>query len=286
MKLAYIDLISCFKDLDMEWFVVGGTLIGLLRYGAHYGKIGDRYDLVDPDIDFAFRVDDQADYDNKMKRIWEYLKQKGWKACKGHHECLQMCFYTSRFETPLNFPIYGDFFAYYVEDGNMRSLCENKYPFQSWDDKMPVDLIFPVKKCKFYEYDVNCPNKYIEFLNKFNNDAYGGENSSLAYPDTYSECSLALSWWTRYTNTTGPEKPLTEREISDLKKYAQKLKDEGYESFYDLLNDPNEYEKYKKLTEINLITNSMSRVNITTPRRRSSKKKKKGKRKSSRKLPI
>eukprot|EP01006_Ploeotia_vitrea_P027721 TRINITY_DN60495_c0_g1_i1.p1 TRINITY_DN60495_c0_g1~~TRINITY_DN60495_c0_g1_i1.p1 ORF type:complete len:375 (-),score=125.64 TRINITY_DN60495_c0_g1_i1:306-1430(-) len=38
------------------------------------------------------------------------------------------------------------------------------YPFEYWDGKMPIDLIYPLAKCRLYSRTVPCPNKTLKLL--------------------------------------------------------------------------------------------------------------------------
>jgi hypothetical protein len=141
-------------------------------------------------------------------------------------------------------------------------------------------MLYPFKVCKFFDSRVPCPNEYIDLLRGYNNEKYN--KGSLAYPDTYSINTFALSWWTNYVNMTGPEPPLTGEEIYDLKVYAKHLHDNGFASFHELLQDNNEYEKYKALAYNNntgLTQTRIPRIPHKTPT--SNKKTTKGRRRSS-----
>jgi hypothetical protein len=181
----------------------------------------------------------------------------------------------------LNWPIYVDIIGYIVEGDHIVSTeATNGYPFQRWKSKLPTDMIYPFKKCKFFDTDLNCPNKYLEFIANYDNGYY--EHGSIAYPDTYNH-KLYISHWTKYLNDEGPDFPLTHQEIIDLNRYAKDLHDAGYASFYSVLQDPKEYEKYRLLTLTPKVVPKVvaTRRRSVTPRRKKKSAIKGGRRKSS-----
>ena len=48
---AFMEVVDILSDFNETWWVTGGTLIGLLRYGHVVGTLPDNVDLVDDDID-------------------------------------------------------------------------------------------------------------------------------------------------------------------------------------------------------------------------------------------
>jgi hypothetical protein len=269
--------------LNIEWFPIEGTLIGLLRYGQHFGKIGTRYNLVDGDIDVFMRADSISDYKTKKNRISQFLvNEKRWIRCIEHHGICGKCFYKNKFETPLIWPIYVDFMGYIVEGDVVTSTGPDGYPFEVWDAKLPKEIIFPYKKCKFYDVELKCPNNFIDFIAGYSNRCY--THGSIAYPDTYNH-KLYNSHWTQYLNDDEPDYPLTNPEIADLKKYAKELHDKGFASFYDTLNDPKEYEKYRALAYPTVPDAPVVSVKQKRRSRTPQNKKKKGGKRSSSKKP-
>lgn len=68
----------------VEWWPLGGTLIGLLRYGRVYGHLSDgKLDLVDDDIDFLVVLSSARQWLEFCVRLAQALVQRGWLGC-GH----------------------------------------------------------------------------------------------------------------------------------------------------------------------------------------------------------
>ena len=69
---------------------IEGTLISVLRYGSTYGKIGNRINLVDGDIDVMIIAYSHQDWLNKITLIANKLMEKNgfkkWLTSTGHHK--------------------------------------------------------------------------------------------------------------------------------------------------------------------------------------------------------
>lgn len=82
----------------------------------------------------------------------------------------------------------------------------------AWENRMPLDVLFPLQTCKLYHYELPCPAKSTEFLEKYNGWDYSGPGC-VAFPPHPSESVK-----------------------QGIRQRAQELHDAGYPSMIDVLH--------------------------------------------------
>lgn len=180
--LAIAEVVEACEKVGVTYWFTEGTLIGLLRYGAVSHP--SREDAVDDDIDIMIEVENHEEWlvvKNKLKSELEYF---GWgklyerttsSSKKGRVDKMQLWKSTNKTN------IHVDLHSYFVNETHAFSHEEpNSYPFQYWDGKLPISMLYPMKKCLCYEQVVPCPNNPISILKGWNAGEY--IDSNLAFP--------------------------------------------------------------------------------------------------------
>ena len=73
LEQFFEEIIKYLNKENLEWFPIEGTLIACLRYGKHYKKNSERYNLSDMDIDIAIICNSENDITNKLKSFLESI---------------------------------------------------------------------------------------------------------------------------------------------------------------------------------------------------------------------
>eukprot|EP00929_Paragymnodinium_shiwhaense_P077513 TRINITY_DN39910_c0_g2_i1.p1 TRINITY_DN39910_c0_g2~~TRINITY_DN39910_c0_g2_i1.p1 ORF type:complete len:521 (+),score=65.80 TRINITY_DN39910_c0_g2_i1:186-1748(+) len=83
------EVVDVLESLRVDYFPMGGTLIGLLRYGALEGELTEgKVDVVDRDIDFMVRVYNVGQWLSISSNITSRMLRKGWTSCALHPHAL------------------------------------------------------------------------------------------------------------------------------------------------------------------------------------------------------
>lgn len=176
------DVIEVCKEVGVTYWFTEGTLIGLLRYGSNTHESRER--SIDDDIDLMIEATDQEDWIKTKKRLIVGLEARGWgglyerttsSSKSGRIDKMQLWRYAFDSKTHV------DFHSYFVTEDYAFSHEEpNSYPFQYWDGKLPISMLYPMKKCLCYGQEVPCPNDPINLLKGWNGGEY--EDSNIAFP--------------------------------------------------------------------------------------------------------
>jgi len=220
--------------LEADFWPVEGSLVGILRYGATNGDLGEgKFDMVDDDIDFMVGVKTETDWIVLVPRLLASLTSKGWADCvlsstEQHLESRRMdrlrCFkggLLSRFliKVDLHSCIVmkedGVAFNHKWVDKETGQLSYGGYPFEAWGGLLPLNLIYPLNRCKCYNRVLSCPNKPVALLKKWNNYEY----------DRAGCLALPLARTTR-------------REQIAIMEHSKRLNDEGFASFLEEFKHP------------------------------------------------
>jgi hypothetical protein len=182
-QASIMDVVDVCEEVGSPYWFTEGTLIGLLRYGANCHE--SREQSVDDDIDVMVEVQDQEAWIKTKKLLIAGLEKRGWggfyerttsSAKKGRIDKMQMWKRAGR-----NIVTHVDFHSYFANKKFAHSHAEpNSYPFQHWGDKLPISMLYPIKKCLCYGREVPCPNDAISILKGWNGGEY--EDSNLAFP--------------------------------------------------------------------------------------------------------
>jgi hypothetical protein len=233
---------------DIKWFFIEGTLISVLRYGANYGKIGNRINLVDSDIDIMVVAKSHQDWLDKITRIANKLMDKRWfykewLTSTGYYKHLKRkdklkIYYPnnescavqphmdihSLIDDGINEP--------YIHEYDRDTPGSKSWPFYLWGGSIKRDIIFPLQKTYFNGYLVNIPNNPIELLSKWNNYEYG--SGCLLYPFPVKKDDVWYSFFQNYL-----ESDLTEEELKDIENHTIRLNNNKLPSLYQFTKKEN-----------------------------------------------
>jgi len=182
---AFRELVEVLLELGIDFVPVQGTLISLLRYGSFpAGRLSEgKQDVVDNDAEVMVLVPGEGDLQTVGPRISLGLEARGWPPCTNPHWRKYVCF-SLRHSVPCKIEIYTfmmDAAQRLIYAGRicaMPSQCEyaSSFPFQQWDGRMPMDVIYPMGSCRVGGlgswWRTPCPNKPIEFLRGWNRCEY------------------------------------------------------------------------------------------------------------------
>ena len=238
--IELIDTINSFKNI--KWFFIEGTLLSVLRYGSTFGKIGNRINLVDGDIDIMIIVKDQQDWLNKSKLISDNLRLKKWIINENYTNTCEVSSIKSRLDKltcyyPKRTPLARTFVDIHslIDDGksnlyvHQEDLENNRsnWPFVKWGGSIPRDIIYPLKKTLYNGKSIKIPHKSIELLLNWGNGEY--KSGCLLFPYPINSKHRWYNYFKDYI-----ESDLTEEEIKSIVDYSINLNKKGLPSFYEL----------------------------------------------------
>lgn len=229
-----------------KWFLVQGTLIGALRYGAHLKRMqSGKVNLVDSDMDVVVvieggRPDRRTGFIKSLKSAlpgWTH-EQPSWgdfdRLMSPEAIILKSCSKESNAREPFFVDVH---YIEEHEDGQLRS-PQTAYSRTMWshwlgsDDaqtELPRDLFLPLQKVQWGSGVSWAPNKYVELLQFFNQGEYNPKGLS------YEKFAESI-WKPRDANLMSFENgncrcKLSEADFSEIRASMQTLKDGGYASF-------------------------------------------------------
>jgi len=258
MRNATNDLIDVLNSIqDLKWFFIEGTLLSVLRYGDTFGKIGNRLNLVDGDIDVMIIVKNQSDWLNKSRLISDELKKKRWN-CNGNYINTHItdpafkgaknisrndkvtCYYHTKSHysitpwTDIHSLIDDGTNNLYVHEEDLLNNVSN-WPFKNYGGSITRDIIYPLRNTFYNGKKVTIPNKFIELLLNWNNSEYSSGCVLFPYP-----IKSKHEWYNYFRDYL--ESNLTEEELKGIVKYSVNLNNKGLPSLYDFTHG----EKYNK----------------------------------------
>jgi len=185
-KNATIDIIDCLNSLNIKWFFIEGTLISVLRYGQTSYKLNNRFNTPDRDIDVMIIIKNQKEWEEIQKKIINTLINKNkWRKFYKTHTPRNKSMPPRRQDKLVmysgkkykNIEIHCDIHTM-IEDNNYFYVHKhhldgtNEWPFGKWGGYISKDIIYPFKKCLFNGKEIQCANKSIELLKKWNSGEY------------------------------------------------------------------------------------------------------------------
>ena len=140
LKELYIELINFFKENDIEYFAIAGTLIGTIRNGGLLP--------FDDDIDIGI-------FDKDILKINEYSNDNYYFENIG----FGYKFFKKNNNTKLK--IFIDIMVFELKDDMYKII--NNY----WDNEsIKIDEIYPLIETKYSNLDIKVPNKYNLYLDR------------------------------------------------------------------------------------------------------------------------
>lgn len=253
MKRAFELAVGVLERLGAEFWPVGGTLFGALRYGNLAGQLADgKVDCTDDDLEFMVGVRAGGDWQVLSSLLEFQLTGAGFQNCiiavsepnnayrrRLRSDTLVCGFYdTYAISLELRSYIVGPGFAYQhalhdipdcAESSARRSfLCfAHELPYlQAWKGMLPLELLYPLRQCQLYNHTVPCPADPVAILRGWN----GGEYELPGY-------CLAVPLLTDDRKREDPRNQLLAREglsaldLRLLQHYARGLDAAGFASF-------------------------------------------------------
>ena len=222
------------QQQEIDFWPTEGSLVGLLRYGGLSGYLGEgRMDLVDNDIDFMIGVQSDRDWNVLLPTLITTLTEKGWEGCvvsstaqhlpssrRDRLRCFKGGFsyrYLVKVDIHSFIVVKKDSIGFNHRwfDADTQQWNYGGYPFDAWDGRLPLHLLYPFSRCKCYDRVLNCPNKAVALLTKWNNYEYD-KAGCLALPLTRTN----------------------RREQDVILEHSRKLHDQGFASFLREFDHP------------------------------------------------
>ena len=245
LEIATNEIVDLLNSLNIMWFPIEGTLISVLRYGSTYGKIGNRINLTDGDIDIMVMVKNQEDWLKKINNILNILVSKKWNpipkkenTSDSNNKNTRIDKYRIYYHTKSNLDaeIYVDIHSlidngkkmYTQEDDLYNNL--SKWPFKRWGGSVDRSFIFPLKKAYLNNREIRIPNKSVELLLNWDDGEY--ENGCLLLPPAISKNNWQYKWFKDYIETN-----VNQTEIDDIINYSKKLDKRKLPSFIRYVNN-------------------------------------------------
>jgi len=259
-QAALQELAGAVKALNVDFVPIQGTLISLLRYGAFpAGRLSDgKWDVVDNDAEILIVLDHEDDLDIVGPSISLALEARGWPPCINPHFRKFVCF-SLRHAIPCKMEIYAA-----TKDVNLHAvffsrsctavgMCKYSrgFPFQYWDGRMPIDIIYPLGRCRIGSglQDIFCPNMPLELLRGWNMGEYSNQSVVAFSKDLhrsqmwrgrldFSKACLALPVLSKDRDRGDSRNQRLQRDglsVEDLrllKGYARALQRQGFASLY------------------------------------------------------
>jgi len=236
------DVLVSFRELEVEFFPVKGSLIGFLRYGATIGALPDgKWDLVDNDLDFWVRIG-YEEWTEFCENFTTLLLRRGWSLCNlgmprdGPSHVRMPRALNCQLSVPFLFRIEVtpfDRLGNHLVDTKVCSDQEQLIPV-SWSSaphqqtlcRYPADglwvdasLVYPLTRCKAFNLSIPCPGRPGDFLRSM------GSGSCLSLPVILPTRDCGHPWnqrlWAEWSSA----------DVGHLVQVGQKLASEGYASF-------------------------------------------------------
>lgn len=262
---AFRELSEALTELQIEFIPIQGTLISLLRYGTFpAGRLSEgKQDVVDNDAEVMILLNNEWDFDPVTTRLSLALEAKGWPPCTNPHPRKFVCI-SMRHAIPCKLEIYA--FTKDTKEGIIfteRSCsapgeCQYNptFPFQHWQGRMPLELVYPMKKCRVGSLlsHTPCPNLPLQFLRGWNKgeyqrqsfvgDAVGGGTSPQPVAESKEASCLALPVVSKdrdmgdVRNQKLEREGLTMLDLYLIHSYGRVLHTRGFSSFHEHLKAP------------------------------------------------
>merc|ERR1719265_2406104 len=214
-------------------------------------------------------LDNEWDFDRVGARMSLALEAKGWPPCTNPHPRKFVCL-SMRHAVPCKLEIYAftkdprENVIFTTRSCSPDGSCEYNptFPFQYWQGRLPVDLIYPMKKCRVASLSdqTPCPNKPLQFLRGWNRGEYQRQSFVAPSPTELAQASespqaaaqsskneescLALPVVSKdrdmgdVRNQELNREGLTMLDLYLLHSYARALHARGFASFHEHLKAP------------------------------------------------
>lgn len=231
------------SDMELEWWPIEGTLIGILRYGSNFGHLPSiGHIATDDDIDIMVRVRSDHHWERVREELVRRLVGSGdYTWYKFHHAGNprgvrdKLSCYTCYFLGSYN--IHVDIHRYIVdEEGNYAftntQTSELTYPFQMWGNRMPyrgviTDADGSFRVARFDDMIVPCPYRAEDVLRSWNCNEYG--TGQLRYPVG----GVYRYWNGKYGCNANRCHVLSTADKRYLHGIWRELEQHGFESFHE-----------------------------------------------------
>lgn len=248
---AISNVIETLNELELEWWLTEGTLIGALRYGGNFGQLSNFEQAVDSDIDVMVRAHSQEHWKILAPIIGQKLLDLGWGYYKITHtenqtefnDKLYVSFSLKNIIGP--FDLHADIHMYQVDENKniahtldkCRDLTKKYpklYPFGNWGGRVPykgfiVDDKGNLGKCLHNGKIANCPFQAVEFLNGH----YGkeSEKSDTCIPNEKIEAFTRKSLLEKFKWEKSPK--FTIQDLYCIYNRVRDIHERGFQSYYN-----------------------------------------------------
>ncbi len=187
---ACADVLAACAAADLTVFAIEGTLIGLLRYGRN-GLPGVQ-PWVDDDVDLMSVTATPDEWITKSAAVRTTLLARGWTDSMRRTSWMSTADQPGTRTDKLKLRLFSGHPRIWTHldlhncvsppDGThlISHDLPDAYPFQTWQGRLPRDLVFPLRQARCYAQTAPVPQQPLTILRGWNGGEYAQGN--LLYP--------------------------------------------------------------------------------------------------------